>query len=135
MALKTASEVAKNRPDLPESCPSLWNRFIDRWKDSSPLVRKEIAERCKDLLYSNHDMRSTIWGESFPSSQVPMYSLISDFLDRLVTDQDEEVRMAAIETVCQTARKKLEAVNEKLIESCTERLRDKKVRRKGTLEE
>ncbi|KAF8356921.1 evl-14 [Pristionchus pacificus] len=111
MALKTASEVAKNRPDLPESCPSLWNRFIDRWKDSSPLVRKEIAERCKDLLYSNHDMRSTIW----------------DFLDRLVTDQDEEVRMAAIETVCQTARKKLEAVNEKLIESCTERLRDKKV--------
>lgn len=60
-----------------------------------------------------------------------MYSLFSDFLDRLVTDQDEEVRMAAIETVCQTARKKLEAVNEKLIESCTERLRDKKVRRKG----
>ncbi|GMR42508.1 hypothetical protein PMAYCL1PPCAC_12703, partial [Pristionchus mayeri] len=110
MALKTAAEVAKNRQDLPETCPSLWHKLIDRGKDGSPVIRKEFAERVKDLLYSNHDMRSLIW----------------ESLDRLVIDQEEEVRMAAIETVCQTARKKLEAVNEKLIESCTERLRDKR---------
>ncbi|GMT19328.1 hypothetical protein PFISCL1PPCAC_10625, partial [Pristionchus fissidentatus] len=111
LALKTSSEVARSRFDLPESCPSLWQRFVDRSKDSSQAVRKEFAERVAELIYSNHDMRSTIWTH----------------LDSLVVDVDEEVRMAAIQTVCQTARKKLEAVNEKLIESCTERLRDRKV--------
>lgn len=50
-----------------------------------------------------------------------------ELLVRLLTDEDENVRIAAVSSSAQAARKKIEAVSEELIAAAAGRILDKKV--------
>lgn len=90
--------------------PKLWKFYMDRFKDTSTEIR-EVCARDAGLILLRH---SQLRGQ------------VSAALSSLTRDLDDSVRLTAVVCIIETARRKLDAVNESLIMACCDRMKDKK---------
>ncbi|KJH46802.1 hypothetical protein DICVIV_07128 [Dictyocaulus viviparus] len=95
--------MTKYRDVFPEKSNSIF-------KDSSTEIRETCAKDSHDILLRHSQLRGQV----------------SSALGRLTRDLDDSVRLTAVLCIIETAKKKLEAVNESLIVACCDRMKDKK---------
>ncbi|KAK6743290.1 hypothetical protein RB195_010508 [Necator americanus] len=111
LATKLVGKLASNdRSRFYEEHPKLWKNYMKRFKDTSPDVRDVCARDSHEILLRHSQLRGQV----------------SSALGSLTRDLDDGVRLTAVLCIIETARKKLEAVNESLIIACCDRMRDKK---------
>ncbi|CAI4229167.1 unnamed protein product [Auanema sp. JU1783] len=96
--------------DIVDSQPEVWKTYLNRQRDTSREIREEFAKQACKILLTHSQVRGDL----------------SQGLLRLLSDAEDEVRLAALTSVVQAARSKLEAVNETLILACCQRMVDKK---------
>ncbi|KAK5984579.1 hypothetical protein GCK32_003202 [Trichostrongylus colubriformis] len=102
--------VSNSKTRFYDDHPKLWKFYIDRFKDTSAEVRETCARDSHEILLRHSQLRGQI----------------SSVLGSLTRDLDDSVRHTAVLCIIETARKKLEAVNESLIIACCDRMKDKK---------
>lgn len=94
-----------------DSSDSTWIAFLNAAKDQESSVREEFVKQSKSILVSNH---SHLRGQ------------IINCLLRLSKDPQDEVRLSVVQTVTEVSKSKLEAISDKLLKLCAERMKDKK---------
>ncbi|VDM58214.1 unnamed protein product [Angiostrongylus costaricensis] len=102
--------ASSEKSRLCDDHPDLWKLYMDRFKDSSAEIREACAKDSHEILLRHSQLRGQI----------------SLALGRLTRDLDDPVRLTAVLCIIETAKKKLEAVNESLILACCDRMKDKK---------
>ncbi|KIH64126.1 hypothetical protein ANCDUO_05567 [Ancylostoma duodenale] len=102
--------VSSGKSRFYDEHPKLWKNYLERFKDSSPDIREVCARDSHEILLRHSQLRGQI----------------SSALGSLTRDLDDGVRLTAVLCIIETARKKLEAVNESLIMACCDRMKDKK---------
>ncbi|KAJ1370101.1 hypothetical protein KIN20_031754 [Parelaphostrongylus tenuis] len=102
--------AASEKSRLYDDHSDLWKVYMDRFKDTSPEIREACAKDSHEILLRHSQLRGQI----------------SLALGRLTRDLDDSVRLTAVLCIIETAKKKLEAVNESLILACCDRMKDKK---------
>ncbi|KAF1761868.1 hypothetical protein GCK72_010127 [Caenorhabditis remanei] len=94
-----------------DSSDATWTAFLNAAKDQESSVRKEFVTQSKSVLVSNH---SHLRGQ------------IINCLLRLSKDPQDEVRLNVVQAVTEVSKSKLEAISDKLLKLCAERMKDKK---------
>ncbi|EYC02342.1 hypothetical protein Y032_0100g3239 [Ancylostoma ceylanicum] len=102
--------VSSGKSRFYDEHPKLWKNYLERFKDTSSDIREVCARDSHEILLRHSQLRGQI----------------SSALGSLTRDLDDGVRLTAVLCIIETARKKLEAVNESLIMACCDRMKDKK---------
>uniref|UniRef100_A0A7I4Y9Y5 Sister chromatid cohesion protein PDS5 A n=1 Tax=Haemonchus contortus TaxID=6289 RepID=A0A7I4Y9Y5_HAECO len=111
LATKLVGKLVSNtKTRFYDDHPKLWKYYMDRFKDTFNEVREVCAKDSHEILLQHSQLRGQI----------------SSALGSLTRDLDDSVRHTAVLCIIETARKKLEAVNESLIVACCDRMKDKK---------
>ncbi|KAK6054224.1 hypothetical protein COOONC_08269, partial [Cooperia oncophora] len=111
LATKLVGKLVSNaKTRFYDDHPKLWKIYMDRFKDTSTEVRETCAKDSHEILLRHSQLRGQI----------------SAALSSLTRDLDDSVRHTAVLCIIETAKKKLEAVNESLIIACCDRMKDKK---------
>ncbi|CAJ0950738.1 unnamed protein product, partial [Mesorhabditis belari] len=112
-AVKLIGVLAVNdKGNLAEERVELWNQYLKRYTDISPTIRSLCATQGGAILLKHPAQRG----------------VISKLLTRLLTDEDENVRIAAVSSTAQAAKKKIESVSDDLINAAAGRILDKKAK-------
>lgn len=118
-----------------------------RFKDTSTEIREVCARDAGLILLRHSQLRGQVSGRYnvwFADKVIKAQSLNVELcladtnlwgqtflaaLSSLTRDLDDSVRLTAVVCIIETARRKLDAVNESLIMACCDRMKDKKVER------
>ncbi|ETN73740.1 HEAT repeat protein [Necator americanus] len=132
LATKLVGKLASNdRSRFYEEHPKLWKNYMKR----TPHPMSEMCVPGIPMRYCCVTVNSE--GKSHVSISTAYFGIAEEVnrvinddvlaaLSSLTRDLDDGVRLTAVLCIIETARKKLEAVNESLITACCDRMRDKK---------
>ncbi|VDN43597.1 unnamed protein product, partial [Gongylonema pulchrum] len=95
---------------LYENEPNLWTEYLKRYCDINPDIRCACIKQAESILVVQPALRGQV----------------TDALIARCKDSHQDVRLEVIRMVQRLARRKLEALSERLLSQVIDRLRDKK---------
>ena len=125
-AMKAVAAIAQNpNSRLIEDYNNVWNAYVERARDTATRIRIAFAKQALNILLSSYQLRGSVCGMF--TLNLHFFFFFIDALCRLLNDSEETIRLEALQTTFDAAKRKLESVNEQLIQSACERLLDQKV--------
>ncbi|VDM21206.1 unnamed protein product [Wuchereria bancrofti] len=108
---------------MAEDEPEVWNEYMKRFADVNEEIRRICTRNAEDILVFHPELRGQSWKTLG----------VSDAVISRCQDLDESVRLEVLTMVQGLARRKFEALSEKLLTYVIDRIRDKKVRVRHTV--
>uniref|UniRef100_A0AAF5Q1N0 Uncharacterized protein n=1 Tax=Wuchereria bancrofti TaxID=6293 RepID=A0AAF5Q1N0_WUCBA len=102
---------------MAEDEPEVWNEYMKRFADVNEEIRRICTRNAEDILVFHPELRGQVIDAVISRCQ----------------DLDESVRLEVLTMVQGLARRKFEALSEKLLTYVIDRIRDKKVRVRHTV--